>query len=205
MSGRSRHEDVSTILFLVPFLASGLYGLYLWVESGVSLTLPSTVYLTVTRDPTVFVAGTFAVFLGLIMDVAGVDPSARLARLQSESGFLQKLAAASFVLSIVMALYANGFTNVSGAASDFLVGRFSLAFPVILVLLSYLATAPFKWGALTRSRVLGIISMLLVPPVLYEVGKRNPVAGLGVSLLLLIVGIYLFLRTDRKTKQEPPA
>ncbi|MDV3278618.1 MAG: hypothetical protein LYZ69_09190 [Nitrososphaerales archaeon] len=205
MNERSRYEDVSTLFFLVPFIASGVYGLYLWVGSGISLVLPSNVYLTVTRDPTVFVVGTLAVFLGLILEVAGVEPSSRMARLQSESGFLQKLAAASFVLSLIMALYANGFTGVTGAVSDFLVGRFSLAFPVMLVILSYLATAPFKRGALTRSRILGIVSMLLIPPVLYEVGKRNTPAGLGISLVLLIAGLYLFLKAERKTKQEAPA
>jgi hypothetical protein len=93
-----------------------------------------------------------------------------------------------------MAWYSNGFTNLSGTVGDFLVGRFSLAFPVVLILLGYLSTVPFKWGAAKNNRIVGIILMLISPPVLYEVGKRNPLVGLGISFLLILAGLYLFLR-----------
>ena len=203
MAGKGRYEDVSTILFLVPFIASGVYALYLWFRSGISAILPSTVYLTVTRDPVVFIAGSLAVFLGLMMDVAGVEPGERRARLQSSSVLVQKLAAASLVLALLTAWYANGFTNLSGTVGDFLVGRFSLAFPVMLVLLSYLATVPLKWRAVKNRRTAGIILMLVVPPVVYEVGKRSAPVGLGAALVLILAGLYLFLRAEKPASGAP--
>lgn len=204
MSSRGRYEDISTIFFLVPFIASGVYAAYLWVIAGPSLTLPTSVYLNVTRDPSLFLVGTLAVLLALIVDVWNQEPSARSQKLATESGYLQKVALASFVLALAMAWYANGFVNLSGTAQDFIVGRFSLVFPALMVLLSYLVMTPLKFGELRNSRVLGIISMLLVPAVVYELGKRNAIAGLGVAGVLLVAGLYLFLRTGSVAKKELP-
>ncbi len=200
MSSRGRYEDLSSILFLMPFIASGVYGIYLWAQAGLSLTLPTSVYLNVTRDPIVFLVGTLAVFLALIVDVWDTEPAERRGKLSLESGYLQRTAAAAFVLALVMAWYANGFLNISGMAQDFVVGRFSLVFPTLIFLTSYLITTPLNARDLGKSRVLGIISMLAVPAVVYELGKRNAPAGLGVSAALILAGLFLFLRTGSKTK-----
>lgn len=200
---KGKYEDVSAILFLAPFIVSGVYALYLWFSSGITPILPSTVYLTVTRDPVVFVVGSFAVFLGLMAEVAGVEAGERKARLQASAALIQKLAATSFILSLLMAWYANGFTDIAGTADDFMVGRFSLAFPVILVLLSYLATVPLNWRALTKGRTAGIVLMLFVPAVVYEVGKRNTPVGLGFGFILVLAGLYLFLRVEKSAKGPP--
>jgi hypothetical protein len=203
MSSKGKYEDVSAILFIVPFIVSGVYALYLWFSGGISSTLPTTVYLTVTRDPLVFAIGSLSVFAGLIVEVKGVDPANRRVSLQETASLIQKLAVASFVLAVLAAWYANGFTDLVGAVGDFLVGRFSLAFPVLLVLLSYLATVPLRWTALSNGKILGIVLMLIVPGVVYEVGKRDTVVGLGVALLMMVAGAFLFLRTEKPSKPNP--
>ncbi len=42
MSGRGYSDDLTALLYLVPFAASGVYGLYLWVGAGLSALLPVT-------------------------------------------------------------------------------------------------------------------------------------------------------------------
>ncbi|MDA4126539.1 MAG: hypothetical protein OK452_04960 [Thaumarchaeota archaeon] len=204
MATRGYAEDVSTLLFLVPFLASGIYGLVLWVQSGISVVLPSSVYLTVTRDPVLFIIGSLSIMLGVMIEVTSADPSTRQAKLASLGNNLQSIAIASLILVVVSALYANGFLDLSGAATDFIVGRYGLVFPAMLVLLSYLLTARFKWVSLMNRKVYAVIALLLVPASIYELGKRQPALGLGGALILLIVGVALFIIPERK-KSAPSA
>lgn len=204
MSSSGRFGDATAVLYIVPFLASGIYGLYLWLQAGLSVTLPSSVYLTVTRDPYVFMLGSMAVLLGVVLDMTGTDPAQRKAKLASLGSNLQSLAAASLVLVLVCAFYANGF-NVSNAAEDFIVGRYGLVFPAVLVFLSYLVTAQFNLPSLAKPKVLGIVALLLVPASVYEIGKRQVTVGLAVAFLLLIVGASAFLLPERKKAQEAQA
>jgi hypothetical protein len=202
MSSKGFSEDVPFVLYLVPFLATAVYGLYLWAKSGVSLFLPTTVYLTVTRDPYLFMIGSFAVLLGVILDVGSGDQASRPLRMKSVGNLLQSIALASLVLSLLGAWYSNGFIGLSGTATDFFVGRYSIIFPAMLVLLSYLITIQVRLNALKSPKVLGFISLLLVPAVVYEVGKRDTAGGLAIALVLAMVGFGLFLRTGKETAQK---
>ena len=198
MSFRGRTEDISTLLYSVPFLASAVYGLALWVQGGLSAILPSSVYLTVTRDPILFIVGSVSVMLGVLVEVNGADPSVRPAKVISLSNTLQTIAVASLILVLLSAWYANGFTDLTGAATDFIVGRYGLVFPAMLVLLSYLISARLGLSSLTSRKSLAIIAMLLVPVSLYEVGRRVLVVGLVISLVLLLLGLGIYLAPEKK-------
>jgi hypothetical protein len=198
MAARGRGEDISTLLYLVPFVATGIYGIVLWVQAGISAILPSSVYLTVTRDPILFIIGSLSIMLGLIIEVSSADPATRRDKLASLGSTLQSIAIASLILVLISAFYANGFLDVSGAATDFIIGRYGLVFPAMLVLLSYLLTAQFKWSSLMHRKALAVIALLLVPASIYELGKRQPTLGLGGALVLLIVGVALFVIPERK-------
>ena len=202
MSKKVSSEDASVLLYMVPFIASGVYALYLWAAGGISSVLPGSVYLTVTRDPIVFLVGTFSVMLGVLLEVSSTGPAGRPAKLGSVGGTLQTIAGASFILAVVCALYANGFSDISGAANDFLVGRFDLIFPLVMVLFSYLITARFNLASLRTPVILGIIAMLLVPASAYEIGKRSSILGLAVAFVFLIAGLGLFLMTGRKVANQ---
>ncbi|MGD0477385.1 MAG: hypothetical protein ABSB29_04355 [Nitrososphaerales archaeon] len=202
MSKKVSSDDASTLLYMVPFIASGVYALYLWVASGISSVLPSSVYLTVTRDPILFLVGTLSVMLGVVLEVSSTGPSGRPAKLGSLGNTLQTIAVASFILAFVCAFYAHGFSDVSGAASDFLVGRFSIVFPVVMVLFSYLISARFNFTSLRTPTILGIVAMLLSPASLYAIGRRNPSLGLVVALVFLLAGLGLFLISNRKVADQ---
>jgi hypothetical protein len=198
VSTKAHSEDYSTILYLLPFVAAVVYGLALWVQTGISLTLPSSVYLTVTRDPYLFMLGSLAVMLGIIVEVNGTEQQARRAKLSSLGNTMQSLAVAALILVLFFAWYANGFTDLSGMASDFIVGRYGLVFPAILLLLSYLISSQIRLAALLNRKGLSLIAILLVPVPLYELGKRNVLAGLVVALLLLVGGLVLYLAPVKK-------
>lgn len=207
MSSSERYGDASALLYLVPFVLSGVYGLYLWARAGVSLVLPSSVYLTVTRDPYVFMAGSVAIMLGVVLDMRGTEQGQRKAKLASLGNTLQSVAIASLVLVLVSAFYANGFINVAGAAGDFMVGRYGLVFPAVMVLLSYLVTSQFNLSALADRKVVGIVALLLVPASVYEIGKRQVALGLGLAFVLLVLGLAVYLlppRAQPTEKQEQP-
>lgn len=204
MNRAEAYEDLSTVLFLVPFLVSGIYAIVLWAERGLSALLPPDIYLTVTRDPSVFLVGTFAVFGGVYVEVYATERSKRARKISSLTGTLQKIAAASFILSLICALYANGL-DLSGAVLDFVVGRYSLVFPTMLVILSYLLVIPLNTGSFGRKSVVGIIVMLLVPVAIDEVGKRNGAVGIALGLILLVIGLFIFLWNRPKQPDEETA
>ena len=198
MSTRGRYEDVSTLLYLVPIVVPIIYALVLWIQNGISPVFPSSVYLTVTRDPILFIGASLAVMLGVILEVNETDPAARPAKLVSLGGTLQSVAVASLVIVLIGALYANGFTDITGAATDFIIGRYGIVFPAALVLLSYLMTVQFKLPGVTRRQILAAIALLLVPVSLYEVGRRQTALGIGTAFVLLIIGLALYLIPEKK-------
>ena len=202
MSKKAYSDDASVLLYMVPFIASGVYALYIWVGDGLSSVLPSSAYLTVTRDPILFLVGTLSVMLGVVLEVSSTDPAGRPAKLGSVGDTLQTIAVASFMLAFVCAFYANGFSDVSGTASDFLVGRFSLVFPGVMVLFSFLITARFNLSSLRTPTILGIIATLLSPTFLYALGKQHSTLGLAVALVFLLVGLGLFLMPNRKVADQ---
>jgi cbb3-type cytochrome oxidase subunit 3 len=202
MSSRGRNEDLSTLLYLVPFIASGVYGLVLWIQSGISLTLPTSVYLTVTRDPFLFILGTLSVLLGVMVEVNSTELKARRSKLQALSGTLQSMAVASLILVLLAAWYSNGFTDLGDAATDFIIGRYGIVFPAMLVLLSYLISAQFRLASLTGRKALGLIAMLLVPVSLYEIGRRTLFVGLLIAFILLLAGLGIYLYPERKAASK---
>lgn len=204
MSAKTNTDDLSVLLYMVPFIASGAYAIYLGVSGGVAYLLSSTVYLTVTRDPYVFLAGTLCVTLGAVLEVSAAAPADRRTRLASVSDTLQIIAVTSLVLSIICAIYANG-ANLSGSAADFIDGRYSILFPLIMVCMSYLMVIPLSTAVFSKPAFLGVVALILVPVSLHEVGKRSSLAGLVVTFILIVVGLFLFMRAYSESGQKKDA
>ena len=190
------------ILYLVPFIASGAYGLYLWVRNGLTGILPTNVYLGVTRDPYVFVIGSLAVFLGVILDASSSDISRRRMKIKSVSDNLQSLALMCLVLSLIGAFYANGFSDLTDSITDFVVGRYSIVFPTVLVVLSYLLTIKVSVDSLFNTKFIAVVLLILSPAAVYELGRRNEAVGVGAGLVLVIIGLFFFFRKSTKSGQN---
>ncbi len=205
MSVRGRSEDLSTLLYLVPFVGAIGYAVVLWAQTGASALLPSSVYLAVTRDPILFIVGSLAILLGVMIEVSSTEAAGRPAKLLSLGGTLQSIAIASLVIVLLSAWYANGFTDLGGAATDFIVGRYGLVFPAMMVLFSYLLTVKFRLQSVTNRNFVALIALLLVPVSVYEIGKRILPLGVGIAFVLLVVGLFLFLAPGRKKDSEKEA
>ena len=201
MSTRARYEDITTLLYIVPFAVSGVYGLIVWFQNGISALLPSRVYLAVTQNPEVFVIGSLAVLVGVVMEVRGTDASQRGTKVGSLGTTLQAIAGASVFFALAGAFYSNG-ANVAGAVGDFMGGKYNLIFPATMMLLSYLITVPLNFSALVKRKTLGLILLLLVPVSIYEVGKRQIYVGLGLAFALLIVGSLTYMLPERENGAE---
>ena len=202
MSTRSRYEDLTTLLYMVPFVGAVVYAVALWAQSGASAFLPTSVYLTVTRDPIMFMVASLSVLLGVTIEVNATDPAGRKAKLASLGGTLQSIALASLIVVLLSAWYANGFTDLGGAGTDFIVGRYGLVFPAVMVLLSYLITIRFRLESVTTRSFAALVALLLVPASVYEIGKRQAALGAGVGFVLLLVGLYLYLGPGKKAPKK---
>ncbi|MCL5672377.1 MAG: hypothetical protein JRN56_06410 [Nitrososphaerota archaeon] len=201
MSSRERNEDIATLLYMVPFAVSGVYGLAVWFQQGISAILPSRVYLAVTQSPEVFVIGSLAVLAGVVMEIHETDATQRRAMVGSLGTTLQTIAVASVFFALVGTFYSNG-ANVAAAVGDFMGGKYNLIFPAIMILMSYLITVPLRFSALAKSKTLGLVLLLLVPVAIYEVGKRQIYVGLGLAFALLIIGIMTYILPEREKGAE---
>ncbi len=204
MNRREAYEDVSFLLLYLPFVSAAVFALYLWAEVGFSSFLPEQVFLGVTRNPDLFLLGVLAVLAGTIMEASIEERTKRGERVLQLSRRLQKLAVASFVLAIVTAWYANGFSlgGLSGAGSDLFSGRYTIVFPAVLLFYSFLIVTPLASEGLGGLKTVAIILLLAVPAVIYEVGKRNAPLGLGGALLLTILAGVLLSRGGQPSRSD---
>jgi hypothetical protein len=198
-SGQNRQDlpDLPFLLFLVPFAASAVYAIYLWVGVGLSATLPSTVFLEVTESPYVFLVGFVAVIAGAALDVTGVDPEKRRAKLIEESNTLQKLAVVALVLGLICAWYSAGF-DLGTAASNVFAGRYVVVFPALVILFSFLFLPSVTIKSSQVRNVVIILLLLGAPLAIDEVGKRNFFAGMGAGIALTAVALYLYFTTKAR-------
>ena len=190
-SGQSK-QDIPFLLFLVPFALSAVYAVYLWVSTGISAILPSSVFLGVTENPYVFVVGFLAVIAGASLDILQAEPGNRKAVLESESTTLQKLALLSLVLGGLSAWYSAGF-DPGVAATNFLEGRYVIVFPALLILFSFLFLPALTIKTSQVRNALVVVLLLAVPLSVHEVGKLNFFVGMATGLVLLAIALYLYL------------
>ncbi|MDA4113562.1 MAG: hypothetical protein OK474_05925 [Thaumarchaeota archaeon] len=201
MIPRENREDLPFLLFLVPFAVSAVYAIFLWVQTGVSATLPQTVFLQVTENPYVFLIGFVAVIVGVVMDVAYTEPALRRAKLVQESKALQIIAITALVLGILSAWYAAGF-DLGVASTNILTGRYVIIFPALLIAFSFLMLPAVNIRKDQTNIVLIAVMLLAIPLVVDEVGKRSFFAGMLLGLGLLVAAIYLYLGSQVDNRKK---
>lgn len=191
-----KYGDVALLLYAAPFLINFAYALYLWSGVGFSATLPQSVFLQVTQDPYIFLGGFAAVALAGVLDIDGSSPERRRGSAVALSKRLQWIALLSVVLSLVCGLYAAGgdpanmFVNVVG-------GRYPLVFPAVLLLLSFAILPSVRYHGIEGIPTLVVVLLIASPAAVYEVGKRDSVAGLGIGLLLVLLAAFLLVRPKK--------
>jgi hypothetical protein len=192
-----KYGDVALLLYAAPFIINFAYALYLWFGAGISAVLPQYVFLEVAQSPYLFLAGFAAVSLAAVIDFNSEAPDAKKNALVALSKRLQSVAVAAIVLAFVASWYSASL-DIGTAFLNLLDGRYPLVFPALLVLLSFLILPSVKLQGADRKNLLEIALLLASPAALYEIGKRNTVAGLGIGLILLLTAAFLLLRSEKK-------
>lgn len=173
LNGTDLGEDVAFLLYLVPLLASGAYGLVLWSARGLSASLPSDIFLAVTKDPRLFLAGVIAVCIGALLEIyLGKDRALEARENASRMQLLAAVAAASAALS---AWSASGYSGNLVSVLDLLVtGRFSLLYPAMILFASLLISSSLRREVRVWATLLEGAALLLVAasPVALYVGWR---------------------------------
>jgi len=191
-----RRGDIALFLYAAPFILNFIWALYLWSGTGLSTTLPQLVFLEVTQNPYLFLAGFGAVALAAVLDFNSEPPEGRKSALTTLSKRLQAIAVLSIVLALVSAWYAANF-DVGGMFFNLLDGRYPLVFPALLVFLSFVILPAVRLQGANVRNLLVVLFLIASPVAIYELGKRNTVAGLGVGLILILAAAFLMLR-DKK-------
>ncbi len=201
MNSGKNGQDLPFVLFLVPFAVSAIYAIYLWVQTGLSATLPSSVFLSVTENPYVFLVGFLAVIVGATLDINSAGPADRRAKLIEESSTLQKLAVLALALGLICAWYSAGF-DFGTAATNVLTGRYVVVFPALLILFSFLLLPSVTIKSSQVRNIVIIVLLLGVPASVDEIGKRNFFLGMAAGIALLGVALFLYFTTKNRNAES---
>jgi hypothetical protein len=188
----AKYGDVALLLYAAPFIINFVYALYVWAGVGLSAVMPSLVYIEVTQSPYVFLAGFAAVALAVVLDFDSEAPGGRRGATVTLSRRLQQIALVSIVLAFISAWYSAG-GNLGNGVLDMVDGRYPLIFPALLVFFSYLILPSVKMQGVNLKNLGIIVLLVLSPASVYELGKHNTVAGLGVGLILLLAAAFLLV------------
>jgi hypothetical protein len=192
-------ENISFILYLVPLISSTIYAISLWTSEGLSLTLPETVYLSVTKDPYLFLIGFLAICCAVLIEVYGSSKESRLSRIEANSRQLQILAVISISAAILSVWSTIGYSfNFSGILQIFLAGRYALIFPLMLFILAFLLNTSLKINLLSLSNLTknaSLILMIASPLLFYGLWRIHvPWEGIiSITLITLITGVVLLI------------
>lgn len=197
-------EDVSFLLYSVPFVVSGLYALYLWLPKGLALSLPSDVYLMVTKDPLVFLLGFLAICVAVTVEVWMSASEARGAKVMENAKRMRWLALLCIALSLLSAWSATGYSlNLLNFLGLYLEGRYAILFPALLIGVSFLIQPSFRFpvrGPTLFFEAIPLGLTILSPLLLFYLSRLNFSSNVtfGTPLLTFIIGITLLFYGFRR-------
>lgn len=191
-------ENISFILYLVPLITSTFFALYLWISEGLSLTLPETVYLTVTKDPYIFLIGFIAICLGVLIEIYASPADSKLIRLADNSKQIQILAficIGSVVLSVwSVSSYSFNFSRILQILIE---GRYALLFPLFLIIFSFMLNPTLKFNILFTNIIKNASLFLLIasPLIFYGLWRIHVpwIILISITLITLISGTALLI------------
>lgn len=183
----------------MPLLVSTIYALSLWISKGLSSALPETVYLTVTKDPYIFLIGVLSICLAVIIEIYASPITSRLSKLEANSRQIQFLAVICFVTSAISVWSASGYSfSMSKFIQIFLEGRYALVYPLMLFILALLLKSSLQLKPLYSNNLRENISFILLiasPIICYGLWSIHISWGgiISVTLITSIIGLALLL------------
>ncbi len=209
-------EDAAFFLFLVPIVASIVYGVYEWYMIGRgSYSMPNDAYLIVSKDPYLFILSLAAVCAAIVIEVRSSTPGERANVVSAIVAKLQGLAIVVLIISFAAGLSVAGYGDVAGGLANFLTGRFALIYAFFLLVISILISSRQflrSVGAAFITEFIGLLLIGLSPVVLYGGYKVHLSFTISIIAALGVLTIGLLLLASRgmaftrgKSKQKPVA
>jgi len=210
MSSKDFGEDAAFLLYLVPVVASIIYGVYEWVVTAKTSTMPSTAYLVVSKSPYLFLISVVAICLALILEVRSANLPERTGVVQANTTRLQILAVVVLIVSFLAALSTASY-DFRTAFSFFVNGRYALIYAFFLIGISLLLSPKQVLGNIRLASIPDVLGLLLivVSPVLFYGGLKVHLGFTASSigaLLVAIIGFVLLIAGSGlfgKKKQKP--
>jgi hypothetical protein len=214
MSSKDQGEDIAFFLYLLPIVASVIYGVYEWAAVAHTSAMPFLAYAIVAKSQYLFLLSLVAICLAIIIEVRSANLPEREGIVKDNSSRLQFLAIAVLIISFAASISVANY-NVPNAFSIFIVGRYPLIYAFFLVGISLLLSPKQILGNAKISatpEVLGLI-LLTASPVIFYLGNRvhapfaaNAIAGFIaaiIGIVLLIGGSRLFAKKTPKSAVAP--
>ena len=210
MSSKDFGEDSAFLLYLVPVVASIIYGAYEWAITAKTSTMPPTAYLVVSKSPYLFLISIVAVCLALILEVRTANANERNGIIQANTTRLQILAVVVLVISFLAALSTASY-DFGNAFSFFVNGRYALIYAFFLIGISLLLSPKQVLGNVKMASIPDILGLLLVvvSPVLFYFGLKVHLgftASAVGSFIVAIIGFVLLVGGSKlfgKKAQKP--
>jgi hypothetical protein len=215
MSSNDRGEDIAFFLYLIPIVASVIYGVYEWYSIAHTSAMPFLAYAIVAKSQYLFLASLIAVCIAIIVEVRSANIPQREGIVKDNSTRLQILAVIVLIISLAAALSVANY-NISNAFSIFIVGRYALIYAFFLVGISLLLSTRQILGnakVSSLSEIIGLV-MLVASPVIFYLGTKakipfgaSAIAGIIVAvvgIVLLAGGSSIFGKKTQKPVATPP-
>ncbi|NIM44287.1 MAG: hypothetical protein GTN80_01005 [Nitrososphaeria archaeon] len=179
--------DLSVAAFILPYFISAIYGVYMWSTEGLPPAYPSKAFLTITKDPLLFLLGSISSSIALALFVTSFDLGERRRAMKTASHVLASSGLFAAISAYVVALWSTG--GILEAAGLMAEGRFSSIYPILLFFLAFLLSVDIPMDTLrsVRSYISPLLILAVIP--IYYWLTRSDVGGL--SLLNFTLGLII--------------
>lgn len=209
MPSKDFGEDAAFLLYLLPLVASIIYGIYEWAVTASTSTMPPAAYLIVSKSPYLFLLSLVSICAAIAIEVRYSTPSERNNVVQDNSRRLQQLAVVALVISFLAAFSAGGYDLGTGF-SFFVNGRYALIYAFFLIGISLLLSPKQVVGnaRLASLPEIGGLILLVLGPIVFYGGLKIHLSffvSFGAALLLGIIGIVLLITGPTFTGKKRPS
>ncbi len=177
--------DMSVVAFMLPYLITAAYGIYVYIAVGSSSVQDKNVvaFLTITKNPYLFILGSALTLLAVVLFVTAFEGGKRTGSMETASRILAFLGVSSTVSTYMVAAYSSGgLVEAVGLMTE---GRFASIYPLILFSTSFLLRLEFpaSFSETFMRWLIPILPLVAVP--LYYILVRYQ----GLSITTFFTGI----------------
>ncbi len=179
-------------MYLMPFIA-GIFGsiYYLIVLGDADRTLYN-MFLLVTKDPLIFLAG----FLGLVVATC-FDVKSSSGSFEKIPSKLQKIALTILIIELFGGLVAVNFVDLGGLFSLFIDGKYAALMPLLTLVYSFLVllikTSSFDVTLKALGTAASIILMLAGPSYVFYSSAFGTGSNYVLGLAILMSGFLFYI------------